>query len=148
MKTLDVRIDAHIACMRGDITQDSYAMLCTLLDRNMTPAQAKDLLFQGRPVIWQGLNALDCCLWSVVVFSGRPIGDYPEEPCIVYMPNEPKRPFFEYPSLNDFKVYLDLKLEVATYRTFFTGYLGEVDRLVFSVGLGNTVRWGCWQPIP
>ncbi|CAM3112583.1 Leucine rich repeat-containing protein [Pseudomonas gessardii] len=137
MKTLDVRIDAHIACMRGDITQDSYAMLCTLLDRNMTPAQAKDLLFQGRPVLWQGLNALDCCLWSVVVFSGRPIGDYPEEPCVVYMPNEPKRPFFEYPSLNDFKVYLDLKLEVATYRTFFTGYLGEVDRLVFFSRFGE-----------
>lgn len=137
MKTLDVRIDAHIACMRGDITQDSYAMLCTLLDRNMTPAQAKDLLFQGRPVLWQGLNALDCCLWSVVVFSGRPIGDYPEEPCVVYMPNEPKRPFFEYPSLNDFKVYLDLKLEVSTYRTFFTGYLGEVDRLVFFSRFGE-----------
>ncbi len=131
MKTLDVKIDAHIACMRGDITQDTYAMVSALLDRNMTPVEAKDLLFQGRPVIWQGLNALDCCLWSVVVFSGRPIADYPQEPCVVYMPNEPKRPFFEYPSLNDFKVYLDLKLEVATYRTFFTGYLGEVDRLGF-----------------
>jgi len=131
MKTLDVKIDAHIACMRGDITQDTYAMVCALLDRRMTPAEAKGLLFQGRPVIWQGLNALDCCLWSVVVFSGRPIADYPQEPCVVYMPNEPKRPFFEYPSLNDFKVYLDLKLEVATYRTFFTGYLGEVDRLGF-----------------
>lgn len=131
MKTLDVKIDAHIACMRGDITQDTYAMVCALLDRNMTPAESKDLLFQGRPVIWQGLNALDCCLWSVVVFSGRSIVDYPQEPCVVYMPNEPVRPFFEYPSLNDFKVYLDLKLEVATYRTFFTGYLGEIDRIGF-----------------
>lgn len=131
MKTLDMRIDAHIACMRGDITRDTYGLLCTLLDRKMDPVQARGLLFQGRQVIWQGLNALDCCLWSVVVFSGRPIADYPQEPCVVYMPNEPGRPFFEYPSLNDFKVYLDLKLEVSTYRTFFTGYLGEIDRIGF-----------------
>ncbi len=148
MKTLDVRIDAHIACMRGDITQDTYAMVRTLLDRNMTPAQAKDLLFQGRPVIWQGLNALDCCLWSVVVFSARSIEDYPEEPCVVYMPNEPKRPFFEYPSLNDFKVYLDLKLEVATYRTFFTGYLGEVDRLEFFSRFGQHRTLGVLAAMP
>lgn len=131
MKTLDVRIDAHIACMRGDITQETYALLCTLLDRKLDSVQARGLLFQGRQVIWQGLNALDCCLWSVVVFSGRPIADYPQEPCVVYMPNEPGRPFFEYPSLNDFKVYLDLKLEVSAYRTFFTRYLGEIDRVGF-----------------
>ncbi|XVO85719.1 NEL-type E3 ubiquitin ligase domain-containing protein [Pseudomonas palleroniana] len=131
MKTLDVKIDAHIACMRGDITQDTYAMVCKLLDANLTRAQSKELLFQGRPVIWQGLSALDCCLWSIVVLSGRPIADDPQEPCVVYMPNEPGRPFFEYPSLNDFKLYLDLKLEVSAYRTFFTRYLGEVDRLGF-----------------
>jgi len=131
MKTLDVKIDAHIALMRGDISPNAYSLVCALLERNIDPAQAKDLLFQGRPVLWQGLNALDCCLWSVVVFSGRPIAQYPQEPCVVYMPNEPLRPFFEYPSLNDFKVYLDLKLEVASYRTFFTGYLGVVDRVGF-----------------
>lgn len=131
MKTLDVKIDAHIACMRGDITRETYDLLCTLLDRKMDPEQARGLLFQGRQVIWQGLNALDCCLWSVLVFSGWPIADYPQEPCVVYMPNEPGRPFFEYPSLNDFKVYLDLKLEVSTYRTFFARYLGEIDRVGF-----------------
>lgn len=131
MKTLDVKIDAHIACMRGDITRETYDLLCTLLDRKMDPEEARGLLFQGRQVIWQGLNALDCCLWSVLVFSGWPIADYPQEPCVVYMPNEPGRPFFEYPSLNDFKVYLDLKLEVSTYRTFFARYLGEIDRVGF-----------------
>lgn len=131
MKTLDMKIDAHMACMRGDITHQTYGLLCTLLDRKMDPVQARGLLFQGRQVMWQGLSALDCCLWSVVVFSGRPIADYPQEPCVVYMPNEPGRPFFEYPSLNDFKLYLDLKLEVSTYRTFFTGYLGEIDRVGF-----------------
>lgn len=93
MKTLDLKIDAHIACMRGDITPATYGLLCTLLDRKMDPVQARGLMFQGRQVIWQGLNALDCCLWSVLVFSGRPIADYPQEPCVVYMPNEPGRPF-------------------------------------------------------
>ncbi|MBT2374850.1 NEL-type E3 ubiquitin ligase domain-containing protein [Pseudomonas fluorescens] len=131
MKTLDMKVDAHIALMRGDITSSTYAMVCTLLDQNMHPSEAKGVLFQGRPVIWQGLNALDSCLWSIVVFSNRPIAEHPQEPCVVYMPNEPGRAFFEYPSLNDFKVYLDLKLEVASYRTFFTGYLGEVDRVGF-----------------
>ncbi|NMX66819.1 hypothetical protein HBO15_05605 [Pseudomonas sp. WS 5111] len=131
MKTLDVKIDAHIALMRGDISRETYAMLCALLEQDLSPAAAKSQLYQGRPVLWQGLNARDCCLWSVLVFSARPIGEYPQQPCVVYMPNEPQRPFFEYPSLNDFKVYLELKLEVSSYRRFFTGYLGEVDRVGF-----------------
>ena len=131
MKTLDMKIDAHIALMRADITRDAHGVVCALLDRNLAPGNAQEVQFNGRPVIWQGLNARDSCLWGIVVFSGRPVADYPLEPCIVYMPNEPVRPFFEYPTFKDYVTYLDLKLEVATYRTFFTRYLGEVDRLSF-----------------
>ncbi|WP_421557958.1 NEL-type E3 ubiquitin ligase domain-containing protein [Pseudomonas canadensis] len=131
MKTLDMKIDAHIALIRADITPDAHGVVCTLLDRNLAPDNARDVLFKGRPVMWQGLNARDSCLWGIVVFSGRPVADYPMEPCLVYMPNEPVRPFFEYPTFKDYVTYLDLKLEVATYRTFFTRYLGEVDRLSF-----------------
>lgn len=47
MKTLDVKIDAHIACMRGDITRETYDLLCTLLDRKMDPEQARGLCFKG-----------------------------------------------------------------------------------------------------
>ncbi|MFL1542453.1 NEL-type E3 ubiquitin ligase domain-containing protein [Pseudomonas sp. O39] len=133
MKTLDVKIDSHIALMRGDISQDTYKMVCTLLDRQLTPsqAQAAGVVFQGRPVTWQGLNTQGGCLWSILVFSSRSIAQYPQEPCVVYMPNEPERPFFEYSSLDDFQVYLKGKLEVAAYRAFFTRYLSQGDRVGF-----------------
>lgn len=133
MKTLDMKIDAHIALMRGDITQATYGMLCALLDRSLTPsqAQAAGVRFQGLPVIWQGLNTQGGCLWSILVFSGRSIVQYPHEPCVVYMPNEPERPLFEYSSLDDFQVYLKRKSEVATYRTFFSRYLSQGDRAGF-----------------
>lgn len=121
MKVLDMKIDAHIAVMRADISADTYRMLCTLLDRQLTPsqAQAAGVLFQGRPVTWQGLNTEGGCLWSILVFSGRSIAQYPQEPCVVYMPNEPERPLFEYSSLDDLQAYLKRKLGVAAYRAFF-----------------------------
>lgn len=133
MKILDVKVDAHIALMRGDITQGTYAMLCTLLDRQLTPsqAQAEGVLYDGRPVIWQGLNTQGGCLWSILVFSARSIAQYPQAPCVVYMPNEPERPFFEYASLDDFQVYLKRKLALAAYRAFFTRYLSQGDRVGF-----------------
>lgn len=133
MKVLDVKVDAHIAFMRGDIAQGTYEMLCALLERKLAPSevQAAGLLFQGRPVIWQGLNTQGACLWSILVFSARPIAQYPQEPCVVYMPNEPERPFFEYASLDDFQVYLKRKLRVAAYRVFFTRYLSQADRVGF-----------------
>ncbi|KAF2410876.1 C-terminal novel E3 ligase, LRR-interacting [Pseudomonas antarctica] len=133
MKTLDMKIDAHIALMRGDLSPGSYGMLCTLLERQQTSAQAQaaGVLFQGRPVTWQGLNTQGACLWSILVFSGRSIAQYPQEPCVVYMPNEPERAFFEYASLDDFQVYLKQKLEVAAYRAFFNRYLSQGDRVGF-----------------
>ncbi len=133
MKTLDVKVDAHIALMREDISPGTYTMLCTLLDRKLTPsqAQAAGVLFQERPVIWQGLNTQGGCLWSILVFSNRSIAQYPQEPCLVYMASEPERPLFEYSSFEDFQVYLKRKLEVAAYRTFFARYLSQGDRVGF-----------------
>lgn len=133
MKILDVKVDAHIAYMQGDITQGTYQMLCTVLERKLSPsqAQAAGLMFQGRPVIWQGLNTQGGCLWGILVLSGRSITQYPQEPCVVYMPNEPARPLFEYASFDDFQVYLKGKLEVAAYRAFFTRYLSQGDRVGF-----------------
>jgi hypothetical protein len=133
MKTLDVKIDAHIALMRGDISQVTYEVLCTLLDRKLTApqAQAEGVLFEGRPVTWRWLNAQGSCLWSILVFSGRSVAQYPQEPCVVYMPNEPERPLFEYSSFEDFQVYLKGKFEVAAYRGFFTRFLSQDDRVGF-----------------
>lgn len=133
MKTLDIKIDAHIALMRADISQGVYEVLCKLLDRKLTAsqAQAAGILFEWRPVTWQWLNVQGSCLWSILVFSGRSVAQYPQEPCVVYMPNEPERPLFEYSSFDDFQVYLKGKLEVPAYRSFFTRYLSQDDRAGF-----------------
>ncbi len=147
MKVLDMKIDAHIAVMRADISADTYRMLCTLLDRQLTPsqAQAAGVLFQGRPVTWQGLNTEGGCLWSILVFSGRSIAQYPQEPCVVYMPNEPERPLFEYSSLDDLQAYLKRKLGVAAYRAFFARYLSQGDRVGFFSRLDQASMFGALE---
>lgn len=145
MKTLDVRIDAHIARLRGDISEQTYTLLCTLLEQNLPLAQVRSVLFHGRPVIWQGLKAHDCCLWGIVVLAGRPLSGHGGEPCVVYMPGEPVRPLYEYPSLNDFMTYLSLKLSIASYRQFFMRYLAQPDRLDFFTAFDQHHNLGVLQ---
>ncbi|WP_439864563.1 NEL-type E3 ubiquitin ligase domain-containing protein [Pseudomonas antarctica] len=130
-RCMDMQMDLHIAYAKGDISAPTYTVLLALIKANAPAGQVQHLLFHGKPLVWQGLNIGDACIWGVMVLANAADDGVSSGPVVLYMPNEPVRPWYEYPSLNDFKQYLTLKLQVQSYRLFFTGYLDESERLGF-----------------
>ncbi|WP_025855027.1 NEL-type E3 ubiquitin ligase domain-containing protein [Pseudomonas sp. CHM02] len=130
-RRMDMQTDLHIAYAKGDISQPTYTVLLALIRANAPADQMQHLLFHGKPLVWQGLNIGETCVWGVMVLAHAATEGFSSGPVVLYMPNEPVRPWYEYPSLDDFKQYLTLKLQVQSYRRFFTGYLDESERFGF-----------------
>ena len=131
VKKTDLLIDLHIALAKQHVSQATHDRLLRLINADLPAAQVVKATPSERPLIWQGLNIQEACLWSVLVFGDTAPGQLPANNLIVYMPNEPVRPWYEYPSLEDFKQYLTLKLQVASYRRAFGLYLDESERQDF-----------------
>lgn len=130
-RCMDMQTDLHLAYAKGDISQSTYTVLQALIKADAPAEQMQHLLFHGKPLVWQGLNIGGSCVWGVMVLAHASTDGFSSGPVVLYMPNEPIRPWYEYPSLDDFKQYLTLKLQVQTYRRFFTGYLDESERFDF-----------------
>ncbi|VVP77252.1 hypothetical protein PS918_01970 [Pseudomonas fluorescens] len=132
LKVLDMQVALHIARLKKDITQPAYTTLLSALEQDLPAAQTKDALFDGGPVRWQGLMIHDVCICGVLVFTKASIDTAPKARCVVYMPNEPRRPLYEYASLDDFKTYLTLHLQSTSYRkSFVEQYLHGHDKSDF-----------------
>lgn len=132
LKVLDMQVALHMAYLKKDITQAVYTMLLSVIEQDVPAAQTRDASFDGGPVFWQGLTIHDACICGVLVFTRATIDTETKARCVVYMPNEPRRPVYEYTSLEDFKVYLSLKLQSKSYRKFFVGqYLHGHDKTGF-----------------
>ncbi|CAM3112520.1 C-terminal novel E3 ligase, LRR-interacting [Pseudomonas gessardii] len=127
----DMLIDLQVAHAKGDIDQPTHALLLELVRADMPARDILQSWFNNQPLTWQGLNIGGACLWGVLVFSSAASEGFSSGPIVVYMPNEPVRPWYRYASLEQFKLYLTLKLHVSTYRTFFMGYLDESERFGF-----------------
>jgi hypothetical protein len=125
-----LQLDRHLALLKGHISQDACQSLERLLDADGI-ADAQSLNHQGQPLIMQGIELLDCCIWGVVVFSERSVESDPDQWCLVYMPGEPSQPLYEYASFSAFIAYLEFKLGVASYKSYFTHCIGEVDKADF-----------------
>ncbi|WP_433766964.1 NEL-type E3 ubiquitin ligase domain-containing protein [Pseudomonas putida] len=132
LKVLDMQVALHIAYLRKDISQAVYSMLLSALEQDLPAAKIRGAVFDGGPVLWQGLMIHDACICGALVFTRVSIDTEPNARCVVYMPNEPRRPLFEYASLDEFKTYLRLHLQSASYRKVFAEqYLHGHDRSVF-----------------
>lgn len=132
LKVLDMQVALHVAYLKKDITHAVYTMLLSVIEQDVPAAQTSDAVFDGGPVLWQGLTIHDACMCGVLVFTRVSIDTESKARCLVYMPNEPRRPVYEYASLEDFKVYLTLKLQSTSYRKFFVGqYLHGHDKTGF-----------------
>ncbi|WP_433739361.1 NEL-type E3 ubiquitin ligase domain-containing protein [Pseudomonas putida] len=132
LKVLDLQVALHVAYLKKDITQAAYTMLLKVIEQDEPAARTKGAVFDGGPVLWQGLMIHDTCICGVLVFTKVSIDTEPRARCVVYMPNEPRRPLYEYASLDEFKVYLALKLQSTSYRKFFAGqYLHGHDKTGF-----------------
>ncbi|WP_348750963.1 NEL-type E3 ubiquitin ligase domain-containing protein [Pseudomonas rhodesiae] len=128
---MSMLIDLHIAFAKGDIGQAAYTVLLALIEADRPARSLTHLQFNGRALTWQGLQIDQTSLWGVLVFSQADSEGFSDGPLLVYMPGEPVRPWFEYPSLAGFKTYLTLKLQVASYRRSFMRYLDESQRFGF-----------------
>ncbi|AZE90398.1 NEL-type E3 ubiquitin ligase domain-containing protein [Pseudomonas orientalis] len=133
LKLSDMRLDLHMAVGKGHVSATTGELMLKVLRGNGQAPPIKDLLLNGRPVTWQGLNVDQACAWSVLVFSGGALHRLPTGHCVVYMPNEPQRPWFEYDTLAAFEHYLSSSLQIPAYREFFKGYLDESERADFFV---------------
>ncbi|MBJ2216275.1 NEL-type E3 ubiquitin ligase domain-containing protein [Pseudomonas sp. MF7453] len=128
LKMSDMLLDLHIASGKGHVSKDTAATLLKQLKSNGDTPPSKVLQMDGGPLTWHGLNVDQACAWSVLVFSGGASQSLPSGHCVVYMPNEPERPWFEYDTLAAFNSYLSGQLQVPAYREFFKGYLDESER--------------------
>jgi hypothetical protein len=147
-KRADMVIDLHIALGKQHISHATHAHLLKLIKADLTAAQHAESVPTQKRLTWQGLNLDQACLWSVLLFSEAQPGQLASDNLIVYMPNEPVRPWYEYPTLEDFKQYLTLKLQVPTYRQAFARYLDESERLGFLKRFDANRTLGALQVIP
>ncbi|MBT1263155.1 hypothetical protein KHP07_22560 [Pseudomonas sp. VS40] len=147
-KCLDMQIDLHIACAKEHVSAAMAERLLRLIKADRPASELEYLTPLEKPLRWQGLNLHDACLWSVLVVSDDDPGKLGAGSFLVYMPNEPVRPWYEYERLEDFKLYLRLKLQVASYRSFFAGYLDEFVRLDFFKRFEQDKSLGSLEPLP
>jgi hypothetical protein len=133
LKVYDMAADVYLAYVRGDIGEPAFKLLLGLTRQgaNVRKSSVDSLTLNEQPLLCHGLDVHDCCLWGVVVFALKAIDEHPETRCIVYMPGEPYRPIFEYPTFAEFQLYLTLKLRVKSYAGFFGRYLDESSRTDF-----------------
>jgi hypothetical protein len=149
LKALDMQVALHMAYLKKDITHAVYTMLLSVLEQDVPAAQTRDALLAGAPVLWQGLSIHDACICGVLVFSKVSIDTDTKAGCVVYMPNEPRRPLYEYASLEEFRTYLTLKLQSTSYRKFFVRqYLHGHDKTGFFSRFDNGRALGTLKALP
>jgi hypothetical protein len=130
MKKHLLRLDAELAWLKGDITSSGLRMVKDLIEADGV-ASPQTLRYGKDPMIMQGIEILDSCVWGVVVFSARSLQLHPEDGCLVYMPGESARALYEYPNLAAFQLYLTQQLQTTDYREYFARSLDEDDRADF-----------------
>lgn len=147
-----LELDAHLAALKGDITAAGLRMLQDLMVAGGV-VSAQTLRYGKDSLIMQGVKILDCCVWGVVVFSKRSVQQHPEDGCMVYMPGEPARAVYEYPSFNAFKRYLAQQLKTPEYQDWFAHSLDEDDKADFfesfaeKSDLGDVKQWAIDVPL-
>lgn len=141
MKKQMLQLDLHLARMKEHVSEDGFQTLQRLIDAGGV-VDAQSLQFKGRPLIMQGIEALDSCLWGVVVFSEKSVELNPDQWCLVYMPGEPDQPLYEYTSFTAFVAYLEFKLGMGSYKSYFSHCIGEVDKVDFFKTLADTRSLG------
>ncbi|MGF6099212.1 NEL-type E3 ubiquitin ligase domain-containing protein [Pseudomonas sp. 18175] len=147
-KRADMLTELHLALARQDISQANHARVLKLIKADLPAEKHADSQFTQKRLIWQGLNLDKACLWSVLVFSEAQPGELVDDTLIVYMPNEPERPWYEYATLEAFKQYLTLKLKTSSYREAFARYLDESERVDFLNRFDTSAALGALQAIP
>ena len=137
LKMSALKADAHSALMKGHIGDSAFQMLQSLELNSGTGSAVgvTPIHYASAKVHMQGLELFGTCIWGVVIFSKRSLKDHPIDGCVVYMPNEPNRPLYEYSTFALFEHYLTQQLKVSSYADFFAGYVDESNKADFYTSL-------------
>ncbi|RMV72201.1 hypothetical protein ALP05_05679 [Pseudomonas caricapapayae] len=117
-----VEVLAHIAMMKGDLTDAAYQMLLSVVK----PADRPQ--WDGKGVRYCQLHMLDTYAFSGCLLHGALLiqQDIPEPdggPCVVYMPSEPSHPIKQFASLQAFSASLAGALGSESYRQYFSRFV-------------------------
>lgn len=150
LKVKKLRVDAHLAFMKEHISEAAYKTLLTLGTHSGTGTQPgiQKITHGSEPLVIQGMELFGACVWGVVVFSRRSVETSPTEWCVVYMPNEPRRPFYEYNTFAEFKLYLGLKLKVNSYKNYFAHGIEEDRKLEFFKSAAQAQNLDTFKSLP
>lgn len=117
-----VEVLAHIAMMKGDISEAAYQMLLSVVKPDVH-AQ-----WGGRGLRYCQLHMLDTYAFSGCLLHGalliqQDIADPDSGPCLVYMPSEPSHPLKQFASLRAFNDSLVAALDSDSYRRYFSRFV-------------------------
>ncbi|MFA0936851.1 NEL-type E3 ubiquitin ligase domain-containing protein [Pseudomonas tremae] len=113
---------AHIARMKGDITDTAYQLLLSVVRADDLPQ------WDGKALRYCQLHMLDTYAFSGCLLHGallvqQDIPDPDNGPCLVYMPSEPLHPIKQYVSLRAFNTSLVKALDSESYKRYFSRFV-------------------------
>ncbi|MDU8500453.1 DUF6543 domain-containing protein [Pseudomonas syringae] len=117
-----VEVLAHIAMMKGDVSEAAYRMLLSIVKPDVHPQ------WEGRGLRYCQLHMLDTYAFSGCLLHGalliqQDVADPDSGPCLVYMPSEPSHPLKQFASLRAFHDSLVAALDNDSYRRYFSRFV-------------------------
>lgn len=147
LKRYDMEVDAHIAYLKKHISETAYKALIGLLTTDVRARSGAHATLDGKAIVQSSLSILDTVIDGVVMFTANAPLLHPGERVIVYLPNDPVSPFYEFSSLQVFIDELKVRLRRPEYVEFFSrfvalgvrpGFLQKVNAVPERLGLVTT----------
>ena len=119
LKAYDMQVDAHIALLKKNIAPVAHDALLSVLLGATSSQPVPSAALYGKPVVLSSISILDTVIDGVLIFSADAPLQHPVNRLIVYTPNDPRAPFFEFSSLQAFTDALLTRLQDPAYARFF-----------------------------
>ncbi|WP_123356698.1 NEL-type E3 ubiquitin ligase domain-containing protein [Pseudomonas frederiksbergensis] len=158
-----LRLQAHIARMKSNVSETAYAALLAILDGRSDPR------IDGRPVAYSQLTVLGSMLSDVLIIGSAtrkppsvlediaevflPIPTFSlsvpsSTRIIVYIPGDPLYPVKEYSSLSSFATDFAIRLRSRSYQRFVAGLLPQDESSTIFRRLKSQLKVQRWNPNP
>lgn len=133
-------VDRHTALMQKHIGEKVFQMLGQLLG-NQSPFK-----LDQHTIAFQRLALMDHALHGAMLFVAVSDGAYSDNPCVLYLPGDPKQPLREYSTFRRFELDLSARLRSEDFVPFAKGLVTLADRVGFEEMLklrllGATAGW-------
>lgn len=130
LKAYDMQVDAHIAFLKKNIGRTAYDAILAVLLNSTSMSSVNPVALDGRPVILSSISILDTVIDGVLIFTSDTPLLHPHNRLIVYIPNDPVAPFYEYSSLQALTDALKERLLDSAYVTFFSRFVALSERRI------------------